>query len=243
MDLHLLRILSAENAERVSRTFEKLLHHDIGTWALAGGLAVELHWTSLTGQTSMRPLNDIDFIVRSFDDLPQSLANDFKFRHIHPFDPPGKTLLQSLDSENAVRIDVFRAYGAEISRCHELLWPAGKLCVVSLEDLVARSARLALDLASNQPVPAVHALDFIRLAGLVDPSRIEPIWLDHRKKQHPETFREACELLQNLIADRRELLVNREYSRDVMQVCRRCKETLAFRLADPKVMLSVFGYC
>jgi hypothetical protein len=37
--------------------------------------------------------------------------------------------------------------------------------------------------------------------------------------------------------------VNREYSRDVMQVCRRCKETLAFRLADPKVMLSVFGYC
>jgi hypothetical protein len=189
MDLDPLECLLAEDAKRVSRTFEKLLRHNVGSWALTGGLAVEVHWTRLTGQTSIRPLNDVDFIVDSFDGLPQSLANDFLFRHIHPLDPPGKTLLQSFDSENAVRIDVFRAYGAEMSRCHEVTWPMGMIRVVSIEDLVARNARLTLDLASNHPVAAVHAADFLRLAGLVDPARVEPVWLDHRKNKIPKLTR------------------------------------------------------
>lgn len=138
---------------------------------------------------------------------------------------------------------MFRAYGAEMSRCHELTWSAGKFRVVSIEDLLARSARLALDLASNQPVPVVHASDFLRLAELVDAARVEPIWLDHRKDQHPRTYREAYALLKHLIALRPELLVQREYSKDVARVCPRCRETPAFRLAHPNVMLCVLGYC
>ena len=243
MGLHALAFHLPEDAERVSRTLERLFRHDVGSWALTGGLAAELYWTRLTGQTCLRPLNDVDFIVDSFDALPSSLANDFLFRHIHPLDPPGRTLLQSLDSDSSLRIDVFRAYGAEISRCQKVAWSANRLRLVSIEDLVARSARLTLDLASNQPVPAVHARDFLRLSELVDPARVEPIWLDHRKKQHPETYREAYQLLKHLIPSRQELLVKREYSRDIAGVCPRCKETPTFRLADPKVMLSMLGYC
>lgn len=99
MDLGLTP-LPAEDADRALRTLERLFRHDIPKWALTGGLATEVHWTRLTGQTSLRPLNDIDFIVDSFDALPQSLANDFMFRHIHPFDPPGKTLLQMVDVDD-----------------------------------------------------------------------------------------------------------------------------------------------
>lgn len=57
-------------------------------------------------------MNDIDFVTDSFDCIPESLADDFLFRHVHPFDPPGKTILQFIDAESALRVDVFRACGA-----------------------------------------------------------------------------------------------------------------------------------
>jgi hypothetical protein len=58
----------------------------------------------------------VDFIVGSFDDIPESLGTDFVLRHVHPIDSPGKTLLQCVDPETRVRVDVFRAYGSEIER-------------------------------------------------------------------------------------------------------------------------------
>jgi len=39
MALFPLNFLSPEDAKRASRTFEKLLRHDIRNWALTGGLA------------------------------------------------------------------------------------------------------------------------------------------------------------------------------------------------------------
>jgi hypothetical protein len=234
--------LPVTDANRATQTLNKLSRHNIRKWALTGGLAIELHYGRLTGRTSLRPLNDIDFIVDSFESLPESLAVDFLFRHIHPFDSPGKTLLQSIDAESTVRVDVFRAYGAEMSRSNELN-SLGPIRLVSVEDLVARNARLALDLALGQSVPAVHCLDFLRLAELVDPGRIEPIWSEHRKPLHPETYREARQLLGHLIPAHPELLIMRKYSKHVEQVCSRCRETSAFRLTHPTVVLSLLGYC
>jgi len=241
--MNLQQFLCDADAKRASRTFEKLSRHDISGWALTGGLAIELYWLDLQGEPAIRVLNDIDFIVDSFEAIPASLADGFIFRHIHPFDPPGRTLLQCVDPETKVRVDVFRAYGEEMSRCSEIDSPAGNIRVVSLEDLVARSARLALDLAFVTPVPAVHAADFLRLAELVEPARVEAVWLDHRKPQHPQTFTEAYELLKNLIPRRRELLVTHDYSKNSHAVCLRCKETPALRLSDPAVVLSLLGYC
>ena len=243
MDLRCLPFLPAADAARASGTLQKLMRHGIREWALTGGLGIELYCTNLSVRNSTRPLNDIDFLVESFDSVPESLANDFLFRHIHPFDPPGKTLLQVIDAASAVRIDVFRAYGAEMSRSNELTSPASSPRLVSIEDLVARNARLTLELDLAQPVPAVHASDFLRLTELVDPARIEPVWLEHRKPDHPQTFAEAYERLKYLITARQELLITREYSKDVEQLCLRCKETAAFRLADRTLVLSLLGYC
>jgi hypothetical protein len=237
------RFLSTADAGRLSYTLGKLGRHDIRGWALTGGLAVEIHRLRRGCPAFVRPLNDIDFVADSFDSIPDSLAGDFLFRHIHPFDPPGKTILQFVDPESALRIDVFRAYGATLSRSSNLNLPTGMIQIISLEDLAARIARLALDMAGETPIPSKYATDFLRLAGLVDPATIETAWLDQRKPGHPGSFKEANQLLQDLIPARPDLLMTPTYSQDPAAVCSRCTNTSALRLSDPKVLLSLLGYC
>src|SRR5690242_14500815 len=118
-------------------------------------------------RSSLRPLNDIDFVVESFDNLPPSLGDDFLFGHIHPFDPPGKTLLQCVDADTALRIDVFRAYGATIPRSRLIQVEGETIPVVSVMDLISRLARLALDIGEEVPVPLKYVTDFMRLDALV----------------------------------------------------------------------------
>ena len=191
----------------------------------------------------MRSLNDIDFIASSFDCIPQTLADDFLFRHIHPLDPPGKTMLQFIDPESALRIDVFRANDAIMDRTFQQDLPAGTFQLISLEDLVAREAMLTLDLARHVPVPSKHAQDFLRLIELVDAEEVETAWQDHRNPQHPVTFAETKCLLQDLIPAHPELLITPSYSNNTEEICTRCNSTSAFQLADPKVVLSLLGYC
>jgi hypothetical protein len=237
------RFLSTLDAARAVRCLEKLNGDDISRWALTGGFAIEIHHVMSGREAGVRSLNDIDFIVDSFEHVPEGLAHDFLFRHVHPFDPPGKTLVQAIDPETRVRVDVFRAYGGTLRRAIHLDLPSGRLLLISLEDLVARTARLALDLAGGVPTPAKHAVDFLRLLELVEPSEVETAWQDQRKPFHPTTFKEAADLLQEIIPLRRDLLIKLDYSRDVTAVCERCVPTGAFRLADPSVMLSLLGYC
>src|ERR1700677_2602785 len=109
-------VFSTADHDRLKQTLRKLARHDFSGWALTGGLAVEMHLARRGGRTASRKLHDIDFIVSSFDQIPESVAEDFLLRHVHPSDPPGKTLLQCVDAETGVRVDAFRAYGAEMER-------------------------------------------------------------------------------------------------------------------------------
>ncbi len=216
--------------ERFASTLRKLERHDISRWALTGGLAMEIHCRPLT-----RAPNDIDFIAASFDCIPLTLANDFLFRHVHPADPPNRTMLQCVDPETSLRVDVFRACGAAMERARD--------GVASLEDLAARAAGLTMDLAEGVPMPAKHAADFLRLSTMVDAARVEEAWRDHRKPKHPATFQEASSLLRDLIPARPHLLITPEYSKDTEARCARCLSTAAFPLADAKRVLALLGYC
>ena len=206
-------------------TLRKLGRHCTRHWVLTGGLAVEVHRLQRGRTASVRKLGDIDFIVETFDRVPESLADDFMFRHIHPFDPPDKTLLQAVDTESALRIDVFRAYGAILNRSSDLIFPTGIIRLISLEDLIARLARLTLDLTGQIETPAKHALDFLRLMELVDTKAVEAAWRDHRKPGHPATFKETSSLLHAVIATRSNLLITPDYSKDATMVCPRCVNT------------------
>jgi hypothetical protein len=237
------QFLSVTDQDRALRSFRKLGGHEISRWALTGGVAIEIHGMRLRGEPSIRVLNDFDFITDSFDFIPETLANDFLFRHIHRFEPPGKTMLQFIDPDSALRMDLFRACGATMTRTVRLDLPYGAIQLVSLEDLAARTARLVLDLAEGIPVLSKHARDFFRLVDLVEPEEVEAVWQDHRKPNHPLTFEETNGLLHCLIPNHQELLVTAKYSKDTEGVCPRCSPTATFQLANPNVILSLLGYC
>ena len=233
------RFLSIADSTRAFNTLRKLALHEVSRWVLVGGLAVEFHCLRVGHSHPIRPLNDIDFVAPTFEGIPETLARDFLFRHVHPFDPPGKTMMQLVDADTLL----FRADGGIMSRAISVDVPSGPLRVISVEDVVAYEARLLLDLDASVPVPAKHADDYLRLAELVKSSDMQTAWQDHRKPTHPMTFGETNTLLRRLIATRRNLLINLEYSKDIAEICARCVRTSPFQLADPNVVLSLLGYC
>lgn len=235
--------LSTGDSERAFNTLRKLALHEVSRWALVGGLAVEFHCLRGGHSHPIRHLNDIDFVAPAFDCIPETLSREFLFRHVHPFDPPGKTMMQLVDADTSLRVDLFRANGGIMSRAISVDLPSGPLRVISVEDVVAHGARLLLDLDASVPVPAKHAGDYLRLAELVKSSNMETAWQDHRKPTHPMTFGETNTLLKGLIATRRNLLISPEYSKDTAEICPRCVRTTPFQLADSNVVLSLLGYC
>jgi hypothetical protein len=68
------RFLSLADASRVEQTLQTLMTHGIGSWVLTGGLAVGIHCLLHRRAGHIRPLNDIDFVTNSFDDVPDTLA-------------------------------------------------------------------------------------------------------------------------------------------------------------------------
>ena len=235
--------LSAVDLNRVERALHRLAKHDMTCWALTGGIAIELHLLHHGKPSATRALNDLDFIVESFEHIPVTLAEDFLFRHIHPTDPPGKALLQCIDTENTLRIDVFRAASEVIARSNPIAFADCTIRVVSLEDITARLARLVLEIAKGLPINARHAKDFVRLDEIADVDKICTIWEDHRKEDHPHDFLNARAVCLKQITGHPELLVSPCYSRNPNEFCPRCSSTPSLRLADPQIMLDIMGYC
>ena len=233
----------AADRKRVLNTLQKLSRHHLSGWALAGGLAVEIHCLRGGLPHSIRPVNDIDFVAAALDCAPETLSRDFLVRHVHPLDPPGKMILQLVAAKARLRIDLFRAYGAILSRTLSLNSPFGPIELISAEDALARATRLLLDLRLGVPVAKKHANDCLRLVKIAQTSDAEAAWQDHRAPDHPTTFHEAHAVIQSLIATHAGLLVTPEYSRDATQICPRCVSMPEFPLADPHLILSLLGYC
>lgn len=239
----LQHFLSIADLTRADAVLRRLVQHNIDGWALTGGLAVGLHSVATGMEPNGRSLNDLDFVTERFEEIPETLGKDFLFRHVHPGQQPGGTMMQLVDVDAQLRIDVFRAIGATLKRASQIKLPMGKFTVVALEDLIARTARLSLDLTNGIPVPAKHAADFLLLSTMLGPCDMQSAWCDHRKPDQPESFAEVRKILTELIPNQRDLLVTPEFSKDVHARCERCIPTAAFPLADPRAILSVLGYC
>jgi hypothetical protein len=234
--------LSATDTRRAQGVIQKLVRHDIRSWVLTGGFAVEIHHIIRGVDPIHRSLRDIDFVAASFESLPRGMDKDFLFRHVHPLDPPGKTILQAVDADEAVRVDVFNDGGAASIRAQNVALSGWETQMICLEDLLARMARLSLDISHGEAVPAKHVRDFLRLARLDNPGVAEKVWPYHRRPKHPATFQEASELLQELIPNRHDLLIYPDDSNDIDEVCKRCMPSRDFQLADPKRLRSLLGY-
>jgi hypothetical protein len=234
---------SAADSARVVQTFRNLASHDISRWALTGGIAIEFHILRRGRALIRRQLHDIDFIADSFASIPETLGSKLLLRHVHPHDPPSKNMLQGVDPETGVRIDVFRAYGGEMERTAPIEIFGLALKIVSLQDLVARHARLNWDLMEGRPIAPKYGRDFLRLIDLVSNDEVESVWQEHRKPQNPESFAETAKQLRRVIASRSDLLIPPTYSTNVDEECERCHGSEAFPLSDPRLFLSILGYC
>lgn len=243
MDSDLEKLYAPDDAKRLATTLHLLTKHDLSGWALTGGTAIELHLQERGGVGCLRPLHDLDFIAASFDCLPSSLGDVLLSRHVHPHDPPGKTMLQAVDPVTAVRVDVFRAYGNEIDRAQAIVFAGAELQMVAFEDLVARHARLCCSLLRGHTIAPKYARDLVRMLEFAEPPIIESIWPEHRKPDDPESFSEVVGRLRETIVSRPDLLVPSNYSTDVAAHCPRCESTKAFRLADAEQVFAILGYC
>jgi hypothetical protein len=235
--------LSATDAKRAQIALRTLDRHGFAELVMTGGFAVETHRVLGGRQPIARPLVDIDFLVDRFEQIPRSMSGDFLFLHVHPYDPPAKTLLQAVDQETSVRVDVFGAYGSETERAIKLDIFGSPRRLITRQDLVARAARLSLDLVRNKPVTGKYTRDFLRLLPLVEAKDVEQIWPEHRKPDHPTTFAEASSLLTELIPARADLQGSPVYSVDAERPCPRCESTASFPLANRHRMLTLLGYC
>jgi len=243
-----MNFLEPADADRASRTLQRLARHNISGFALTGGLAIEWQMLARGAQPVRRPLNDIDFLVDAFDRIPLSLAADLLVRHVHPGDPPGKTLLQAVDPRTSVRIDIFRAYGNEMARTRPIALAGISLNIVAAEDMLARHARLCCDLLAGQPVNPKFARDFLRLldgtsADAQALAGLDPVWQEHRKPSHPGSLFDAVSALSSAISERADLLIPSACSRNVLEVCPRCHATPEFPLAPAQQILAHLGYC
>lgn len=241
--MQLDQFLSAADSHRAAQVLLKLADHDISSLALTGGFAIELQILRRGRQACLRPLHDIDFLVDSFDGIPETLGRAFLFRHVHPYDPPGKTLVQAVAEEMAVRVDVFRAYGQEMARTEPTVLAGYPMRTVSLPDLVARHAQLTWDLVGGQPVSPKYARDFLRMLELLTTDEVEDIWQEHRKPHCPDSFAETARELKKIIELRQDLLVSPVYSTDTLESCSRCHSLTAFPLADAGRIMELLGYC
>ena len=235
-------VLTESERDRAERTLRKLSTHDISRWALTGGLAAEIHIQRGGGKSASRPLHDLDFIVSSFDCIPEGVGSDFLVRHVHPYDETGKTLLQCVDPETGVRIDVFRASGTVMNRAAPIDSPES-LKLISIQDLTARAGRLCWDLMLDKPVAPKYAKDFLRLLEVVDLHAAESVWHEHRNCWTPDSFGDAAFKLRGLIESHSHLLISPTYSTDLTEVCDRCKTLATFPLAEAGQILGLLGYC
>jgi hypothetical protein len=240
--------LSPVDAARAAHTLHDVGSHDLSRLALTGGFAIELQIRARSGQTHMRPLHDIDFLVDSFEAIPPSLGAALLLRHIHPHDPPTKTLLQGVNRATSVRVDIFRACGRIMDRAAPATLEGIPLSVVAFDDLLARHARLCWDLIDGRPLAPKYARDFLRLLDLVPAHHIasahsDNLWQEHRKPHFAASFAEASDKLRRAIEARPDLLIPPNYSTDIHEVCPRCQASQAFPLTPPAQILAHLGYC
>lgn len=229
--------LSVRDTERVAIAMEKLSAHGFRDGSLTGSIAVEAHLFSRGIPTGQRPLNDLDFVVESFVSIPGSLADGFLVHHVHPQAPEGKTLLQLVDPEQALRIDFFRQFGATLTRAERL----HGLSVISLEDLIARITSLVLGhLRKGRAIDVKHARAFRRLSGLGDAAKMDAAWRDHRQSER-ESFRDAEHDAQELLARHEELIIREQYSTEI-RICPKCQDDGPFQRASSDTIVKTLGY-
>lgn len=233
-------LLSGHDAHRAVGALRALLAHRFAP-ALTGGLAIAAHRRAHGQTVPQRGLNDVDLVVEDITSVPQSLAAEFIFNHVHPDASDGKTLVQVIDRTNRVRIDLFRAFGDTLARAVPSRSELRGLSMVSVEDLVARQTALVCGaLERGREIDAKHVETFLAMTGFGEPHRLGAAWADHRQ-QVAGTLSEAASRAVSLLQRRPELVVSHSYELR-LESCARCRPYGDLVPASPNAIAEILGY-
>jgi len=240
----LKEFLDHDDARRAAEVMSDLWMYGFRECALTGSVALEVQMISRGRTPQRRPLNDLDYIVDEFASIPSALAGGFLVHHVHPEALPGKLLLQLVDPVRVLRIDLFRAFGASMSRANTFCDPLSKLKrVLSIEDLAARyTSHTYGHLREGRAVERKHAESFLRLASLdkFGNVELETAWHDHRQCL-AESFVEARKRTKDLLRLNPELLFHEKYS-DTVLPCDQCHDYGPFQRDEPALIVNSLGY-
>jgi hypothetical protein len=236
--------LDHDDACRAAEVMADLWRRGFRECVLTGSVALEAQMISRGHPPQRRRLNDLDYVVDEFVSIPSALASGFLVHHVHPKAPQGKLLLQLVDPDRALRIDLFRALGATMSRANTLDEPWSKLKrVLSMEDLAARyTSHVYGHLREGRPVERKHAESFLRLVTFAKFENVElqTAWQDHCQGL-TESFFEARERAKDLLRLHPELLFHHKYSGNVLP-CDRCQDSGPLQRGEPALIVNSLGY-
>lgn len=237
--LRLETCLAADDARCVRTVLQKLASCGLA-YAVTGGMALELGLRSLG---RLRPFNDIDVVVASFDTLPPALGAAFMVSHAHANRPVGKLALQLVDPEQRVRIDVFTACGDTFARARPAWIGDLQTKVVTLEDVASRIASELMGFCQGDAVPPKYADDHLRARRVVDSDAVERAWREQRRRTDPSTYADAAKRIDQALRQNTGRFEATVYSTDTDSVCPHCLSTEHFKLAARRSVLAILGYC
>jgi hypothetical protein len=234
---------SEEDRCRCLGSLAKLARHLSGNLVLTGGLAIGWLARQHHRAPEPRPFNDLDLVVETLANLPQTLTDDFLVAHFHPTRGPGKILLQLVDAEHTVRVDLFTPVSASLRNRTQVAEIAGIACrVVAAEDLAARLLSILYDVLADKYVEPKYYKHFILLSEFIDLNKAREIWSDYRKADQPQSFDKAIEAVHHKLASHPALLRKDSYDQNFETTCPWCIHNQRFPVSSRKQIFEVLGY-
>jgi hypothetical protein len=235
--------LADEDITRCLGTLSKLARHFEEPIIVTGSIATGWHLLKNGRLTQKRRLNDIDVIVEDLSSLHQSLSGDFLIKHFHPDRGQGRILIQLVDEEYRTRVDIFTPTTRTLT--NRLIDSAiGEVScrLVSAEDLAAKLLSVIYPATSGEPIEPKYVEHFHLLSTVADLNVTREVWREYRKEGQSLEFDAAIKAVERSITDNPGILQAGQYSQNINQTCRWCRESELFPLAQLSKVYEILGY-
>lgn len=201
---------SQPDIEKIVKHLSKLAKYlDLNRAVIVGGLAIRYHLIRAGVNYSVRPFNDLDLTLGSFESISPKCSEEFWVYHTHLQD--GHFFLALVDPESRTKVDVFDPKKKE--RAERVEFVGQLMQVVSLEDQLVKTvydlqriskkdhvdpkqfsdARLMLQIADKSKLPDTLVADLVRAEKIRE---LHPEWVQEKPFRRPRPY--VCEHCVNI---------------------------------------------
>lgn len=234
---------TSEEATRCHGSLAKLDQHLQQPVTLTGSIATGWQLLRKGIRREKKHLSDIDVVVDGLSSILPSLSQDFLISHFHPSRGKGRLLIQLADAEYGTRIDLFAPNSETLTQRLTDLMVGDLACkAVSIEDVWSKLLSVIYPVTKDETIDSKYVEHFNLLSSAIDRSLAREIWRDYRKGDWPADSEEAAEAIGRSIKAKPELLRPTEYDQNINLVCRLCRESEIFPIANRSEIYNIWGY-